>query len=79
MQSLTEEQVKDVQDRIKSSSEKVTELLKEAGLNIGGRIVKVEIAPGVYADTVQVGYTDTKYAPKPSAEAKDGKVELKED
>lgn len=73
---LTEDQVKDIQARIEEAGKSIGEILKEKELAIAGKVTKVEIMPGVFADTVQVGYTDTKYAPKPSAEVKDNKVEL---
>lgn len=60
----TEEQVKDIQARIEDTANKVAEVLKENSLNIGGKIVKVEIAPGIFGDTIQIGYTDTKYVEK---------------
>lgn len=77
--NLTEEQKKDIQERIDVAGKKIAEVLKEHEVQIGGKVVKVEIAPGVFGDAVQVGYLDLKFAPKPSAETKDGKVELKED
>jgi len=64
MHNLTEEQIKDIQSRIEVAQTKVKEILKEQELNIGGNVSKVEIAPGVFADTVQIGYADTKYTPK---------------
>lgn len=64
----TEEQVKDIQSRIDIASAKIAEILKENELSIAGKIIKGEIAPGVFADSVQIGYTDTKYLPKKEEE-----------
>ena len=77
---FNDEQLKDIQERIDAAAKEVLAILEKHQLAIAGKVIKQEIAPSVFGDTVQVGYVDTKYLPKkPSAEAKDNKVELKED
>lgn len=61
---LNEEQMKDVQSRIDEAATKVLDILKEYELAISGKVIKVEIATGVFGDTFQVGYIDTKFAKK---------------
>ncbi len=79
---LTESQVKEIQERINLAAPKVGEILKEHSLAVNGKVVKVEIGPGVFADTVQVGYVDTKYTEKPGTTeqvTEEVKTILKED
>lgn len=62
--NYTEEQIKDVQSRIDTAAKKIAEILKESELVISGKISKIELQQGIFVDTVNVGYSDTKYLPK---------------
>lgn len=72
MNTLTQEQVAEVQKDIELAGAKIAEVLKEHSLEIAGKVVKVEIAQGIYGDTCQVGYVTTKFAKEEAP-----KVELK--
>lgn len=72
MNTLTQEELAVVQKDIESATVKIQEILKEYSLSIGGTIVKMEIAEGVFADTCKVGYFSSKFAKEEAP-----KVELK--
>lgn len=66
MNNYTEEQMKDVQDRV----EKVTKLIEELQLQILTKIESVEIQTNVFAQKFTIIFGDTKYLPKKKEEAK---------
>lgn len=75
MNTLSQEQLSEIQKDIESAGTKIAEVLKEHSLAIAGKVVKIEIAQGVYGDTCQVGYISTKFQEEKKEEAP--KVELK--
>lgn len=61
---LTEEQLTDIKNRIDACSKEVTEILTKYELAIAGQPAFNNTPMGSFV-TAQVGYADTKYAPKP--------------
>lgn len=70
MNPLTDDQVADIKDRINKVAPEVKKLLDEAELVLSAQPHYQGVGNGGFITTLEVGYADTKYLPKPAPSEK---------
>ena len=63
MLNYTPEKMKELQEKINLANKEIIEVLTKYNLEIQGSIIKKEIQPGLFVDTVLVGFNEKKEQP----------------